>query len=85
MSAMYRGEKYDRGRHNGRRPYIGYSSPKLRGNGDIDTVAMIDGFESEATVKTFTEKKVTIRLQPARELFSMSPIIVRKMSRSFEK
>ena len=23
------------------------------------TVAMIDGFESEATVKTFTEKKVT--------------------------
>lgn len=42
-------------------------------NGDI-VVAMIDGFESEATVKTFYREDGHIRLQP--ENSSMSPIIV---------
>lgn len=42
-------------------------------NGEI-VVAMIDGFESEATVKTFYREKGHIRLQP--ENSSMSPIIV---------
>jgi len=43
-------------------------------NGDI-VVAMIDGFESEATVKTFYNEGDHIRLQP--ENSTMSPIIVR--------
>lgn len=42
-------------------------------NGDI-VVAMIDGFESEATVKTFYKEDGHIRLQP--ENRTMSPIIV---------
>lgn len=42
-------------------------------NGEI-VVAMIDGFESEATVKTFYKEADHIRLQP--ENSSMSPIIV---------
>lgn len=42
-------------------------------NGDI-VVAMIDGFESEATVKTFYKENGHIRLQP--ENSSMTPIIV---------
>ncbi len=42
-------------------------------NGEI-VVAMIDGFESEATVKTFYRENGHIRLQP--ENSSMSPIIV---------
>ena len=42
-------------------------------NGEI-VVAMIDGFESEATVKTFYRENGHIRLQP--ENASMSPIIV---------
>lgn len=42
-------------------------------NGDI-VVAMIDGFESEATVKTFYREDDHVRLQP--ENSSMSPIIV---------
>lgn len=42
-------------------------------NGDI-VVAMVDGFESEATVKTFYKEKDHIRLQPENQ--SMSPIIV---------
>ena len=42
-------------------------------NGDM-VVAMIDGFESEATVKTFYHEGDHIRLQP--ENSSMSPIIV---------
>ena len=42
-------------------------------NGDM-VVAMIDGFESEATVKTFYRENGYIRLQP--ENSSMSPIIV---------
>ena len=43
-------------------------------NGDI-VVAMINGFESEATVKTFYKEADHIRLQP--ENSTMSPIIVR--------
>lgn len=42
-------------------------------NGDI-VVAMVDGFESEATVKTFYREGNHVRLQP--ENRSMSPIIV---------
>ncbi len=42
-------------------------------NGEI-VVAMIDGFESEATVKTFYRENGHIRLQPENK--SMSPIIV---------
>ncbi|MBR5230581.1 MAG: transcriptional repressor LexA [Firmicutes bacterium] len=42
-------------------------------NGEI-VVAMIDGFESEATVKTFYREDGYIRLQP--ENHTMSPIIV---------
>ena len=43
-------------------------------NGEI-VVAMIDGFESEATVKTFYREKDHIRLQPEND--TMSPIIVK--------
>ena len=43
-------------------------------NGDI-VVAMIDGFESEATVKTFYREGDHVRLQP--ENSTMSPIIVK--------
>lgn len=43
-------------------------------NGDM-VVAMVDGFESEATVKTFYKEADHIRLQP--ENSSMSPIIVK--------
>ncbi len=43
-------------------------------NGEI-VVAMIDGFESEATVKTFYKEKDHIRLQPENQ--SMSPILVK--------
>jgi repressor LexA len=46
-------------------------------NGDI-VVAMIDGFESEATVKTFYKEDGKIRLQPQNS--SMSPIIVNDVS-----
>lgn len=42
-------------------------------NGEI-VVAMIDGFESEATVKTFYHEGDHIRLQPEND--TMSPIIV---------
>lgn len=42
-------------------------------NGEI-VVAMIDGFESEATVKTFYQEDGHIRLQPEND--TMSPIIV---------
>ena len=43
-------------------------------NGDI-VVAMVDGFESEATVKTFYRESDHIRLQPEND--NMSPIIVK--------
>lgn len=42
-------------------------------NGDI-VVAMVDGFEGEATVKRFYREKGHIRLQPEND--TMSPIIV---------
>ena len=43
-------------------------------NGDI-VVATIDGFEAEATVKTFYKEKDQIRLQPEND--TMSPIYVK--------
>lgn len=43
-------------------------------NGEI-VVAMIDGFESEATVKTFYNEGGHVRLQPEND--TMSPIIVK--------
>lgn len=43
-------------------------------NGDI-VIAMVDGFESEATVKTYYQEADHIRLQP--ENSTMSPIIVK--------
>ncbi|MDO4393162.1 MAG: transcriptional repressor LexA [Bacillota bacterium] len=43
-------------------------------NGDM-VVAMVDGFESEATVKTFYREGDHVRLQP--ENSTMSPIIVK--------
>ncbi|MBQ1403888.1 MAG: transcriptional repressor LexA [Lachnospiraceae bacterium] len=46
-------------------------------NGDI-VVAMVDGFESEATVKTFYKEDGHIRLQPEND--NMSPIIVKTVS-----
>ena len=50
---------------------------KTARNGEI-VVAMIDGFESEATVKTFYHEGDHIRLQPEND--TMSPIIVRDVS-----
>ncbi|MGI6751385.1 MAG: transcriptional repressor LexA [Anaerovoracaceae bacterium] len=61
----------DAGIHNG--DYILVRQQNTANNGDI-VVAMIDGFESEATVKTFYRESNHIRLQP--ENTSMSPIIV---------
>lgn len=46
-------------------------------NGDI-VVAMVDGFESEATVKTFYREDGHIRLQPEND--TMSPILVKNVS-----
>jgi len=53
--------------------YILVEQQEIASNGDI-VVAMLDGFESEATVKTFYKEDGHIRLQP--ENSSMSPIIV---------
>lgn len=53
--------------------YILVQEQHTANNGDI-VVAMIDGFESEATVKTFYKENGHIRLQPENK--SMSPIIV---------
>ncbi len=53
--------------------YILVNQQETANNGDI-VVAMIDGFESEATVKTFYKEKDHIRLQP--ENSDMNPIIV---------
>lgn len=53
--------------------YILVQQQQTARNGDI-VVAMVDGFESEATVKTFYQEDGHIRLQP--ENASMSPIIV---------
>ncbi len=54
--------------------YILVEQQSTARNGDI-VVAMVDGFESEATVKTFYREADHIRLQP--ENSSMSPIIVK--------
>ncbi len=54
--------------------YILVEQQNTAKNGDI-VVAMIDGFESEATVKTFYREADHIRLQP--ENSSMNPILVK--------
>ena len=54
--------------------YILVQQQSTAKNGEM-VVAMIDGFESEATVKTFYREGDHIRLQP--ENSTMSPIIVR--------
>ena len=54
--------------------YILVEQQNTAQNGDI-VVAMVDGFESEATVKTFYKEADHIRLQP--ENSTMSPIIVK--------
>lgn len=54
--------------------YILVHQQNTAANGDI-VVAMVDGFESEATVKTFYREKDHVRLQP--ENSSMNPIIVK--------
>ena len=61
----------------GREDLILVEQQNTASNGDI-VVAMIDGFESEATVKTFYREKDHIRLQPEND--TMSPIIVRDVS-----
>lgn len=53
--------------------YILVEQTNTANNGEI-VVAMINGFESEATVKTFYKEDGHIRLQP--ENSTMSPIIV---------
>jgi repressor LexA len=53
--------------------YILVRQQETANNGDI-VVAMVDGFESEATVKTFYREDGHIRLQP--ENAAMSPIIL---------
>lgn len=53
--------------------YILVNQQNTANNGDI-VVAMVDGFESEATVKTFYRENGHIRLQPENQ--HMSPIIV---------
>ena len=57
--------------------YILVEQQQTARNGEI-VVAMVDGFESEATVKTFYREKDHIRLQPEND--TMSPIIVRDVS-----
>lgn len=54
--------------------YILVEQQNTAKNGEI-VVAMIDGFESEATVKTFYKEADHVRLQP--ENSSMNPIIVK--------
>lgn len=54
--------------------YILVEQQNTAENGDI-VVAMIDGFESEATVKTYYKEADHVRLQP--ENSSMNPIIVK--------
>jgi len=54
--------------------YILVHEQNTADNGDI-VVAMIDGFESEATVKTFYKEAGRIRLQPQNS--TMSPIFVK--------
>ena len=53
--------------------YILVHQQSTANNGEI-VVAMVDGFESEATVKTFYKESGHVRLQPENQ--NMSPIIV---------
>ncbi|MDR0424989.1 MAG: transcriptional repressor LexA [Clostridiales Family XIII bacterium] len=53
--------------------YILVRQQETANNGDI-VVAMVDGFENEATVKIFYKEDGRIRLQPANQ--AMSPIIL---------
>jgi repressor LexA len=53
--------------------YILVEEQSTADNGEI-VVAMIDGIESEATVKTFYRENGHVRLQPQNS--SMDPIIV---------
>ncbi len=57
--------------------YILVHQQPTANNGDI-VVAMVDGFESEATVKTFYREEDHVRLQP--ENPNMSPIIVQDVT-----
>lgn len=54
--------------------YILVEQNENASNGEI-VVAMVDGFESEATVKTFYREADHIRLQPEND--NMSPILLR--------
>ena len=56
--------------------YILVEQQNTAANGDI-VVAMIDGLESEATVKTYYKENGHYRLQPQNS--SMDPIIVDKV------
>lgn len=56
--------------------YILVEQQNSANNGEI-VVAMVDGFESEATVKTFYKESDHIRLQP--ENTSMSPLLVKEV------
>lgn len=53
--------------------YILVEQKNVANNGDI-VVAMVDGFESEATVKTFYKEENHIRLQPEND--TMTPLLV---------
>lgn len=71
MLTVHGDSMIDAGIYNG--DYILVRQQNTANNGDI-VVAMVDGFESEATVKTFYKENDHIRLQP--ENPTMSPIIV---------
>lgn len=73
MLTIHGDSMIDAGIHDG--DYILVQQDNTANNGEI-VVAMIDGFESEATVKTFYKEDGHIRLQP--ENPSLSPIIVDK-------
>lgn len=72
MLTVHGDSMVDAGIHDG--DYILVEQQSTANNGDI-VVAMLDGFESEATVKTFYREKDHVRLQP--ENAAMSPILVR--------
>lgn len=71
MLTVHGDSMIDAGIHDG--DYVLVQQADTANNGEI-VVAMIDGFESEATVKTFYKEDGHIRLQP--ENPSLSPIIV---------
>ena len=71
MLTIHGDSMIDAGIHDG--DYVLVQQQNTADNGEI-VVAMIDGFESEATVKTFYKEDGRIRLQPANPSFS--PIVV---------